>query len=105
MNQVLELTEDILQTIVADNNKVAVQFGATWCGACKVMKPKFKKAAESNEDITFVYVDVEQLQESRSITVIKNLPTFAGFSNGELVSKQVGSKADTVTNLINEINK
>lgn len=105
MGQVLELNEDILQSIVAENSKVAVQFGATWCGACKVMKPKFKREAEANEDITFVYVDVEALQESRSITVIKNLPTFAGFVNGELVSKQVGSKSDTVKNLIEEINK
>ena len=28
----IELQEDNLQQIVAENDKVIVQFGATWCG-------------------------------------------------------------------------
>ena len=38
----IELTEDNLQQYVSDNQKVVVQFGASWCGACKVMKPQVK---------------------------------------------------------------
>ncbi len=41
----LELTEDNLQQYVADNNKVMVQYAASWCGNCRIMKPKFKKLA------------------------------------------------------------
>ena len=28
----IELTEDNLQELVANNEKVVVQFGASWCG-------------------------------------------------------------------------
>ena len=47
-----ELTQDNLQEVVAANPLVFVQFGAGWCGNCKIMKPKFKKyASETADDI------------------------------------------------------
>ena len=53
----VELTTDILGEIVQATKKVAVQFSASWCGNCRIMKPKFKKLASEREDITFVIVD------------------------------------------------
>jgi thiol-disulfide isomerase/thioredoxin len=35
-----ELTADTLATFVAENPKVLVQFSASWCGNCRIMKPK-----------------------------------------------------------------
>jgi thiol-disulfide isomerase/thioredoxin len=46
-----ELTEDTLQNIVNDNEKVVVQYGATWCGNCRIKKPKYKKNATENHRI------------------------------------------------------
>lgn len=48
-----ELTEDNLQDLISQTEKVAVQYGATWCGNCRIMKPKFKKQASENENIAF----------------------------------------------------
>ena len=59
-----ELTEDNLQEIISTNEKVIVQFGATWCGACRVMKPRVKKLAESTDDVIFIYADAEKFTES-----------------------------------------
>ena len=44
-----EITEDNLPQIVSENKTVVVQFSATWCGNCRIMKPKFKKLALENE--------------------------------------------------------
>jgi len=46
---VQELTEDNLQAIIAKNTKVVVQYSATWCGNCRIMKPKFKKLSTELE--------------------------------------------------------
>ena len=81
----LELTEDNLQQYVADNNKVMVQYAASWCGNCRIMKPKFKKLAAENEDVVFVIVDAEKLPNSRKLANVDNLPTFAAFQGGTLV--------------------
>ena len=55
----LEFITDTLGEVIQANKKVAVQFSASWCGNCRIMKPKFKKIASEKEDITFVIVDAE----------------------------------------------
>ena len=99
-----ELAEDNLQQMVADNEKVVVQYGATWCGNCRIMKPKFKKLAAENESIPFYYVDAEKLPESRKLAKVDNLPTFAVFQNGELVNQVQTNQAESLINLFNELN-
>ncbi|MEQ9305295.1 MAG: thioredoxin family protein [Marinoscillum sp.] len=99
----IELTEDNLLEHVNANSKVIVQYGATWCGNCRVIKPKFKRLAASNEDVTFIYVDAEKHPNSRGLAEVKNLPTFASFKDGNLVSQAAGSKTETITNILNEI--
>lgn len=98
-----ELTEDTLQNIVSENEKVVVQYGATWCGNCRIMKPKFKKLAAENENIPFLYVDAEKLPESRKLAKVDNLPTFAVFKNGELINQVQTNKAESLTELFNEL--
>lgn len=98
-----ELTEDTLQNIVSENEKVVVQYGATWCGNCRIMKPKFKKLASENESIPFLYVDAEKLPESRKLATGDNLPTFAIFRNGELVNQVQSNQAESLINLFNEL--
>lgn len=99
----LELEQDNLQEIVSGNAKVAVQFSASWCGNCRIMKPKFKKMAAEKEGITFVIVDAEKYPESRKLANVSNLPTFATFVNGALVNETQTNKAEVLTELINEI--
>ncbi|MDY3319446.1 thioredoxin family protein [Riemerella anatipestifer] len=98
-----ELTEDQLQQIVNENEKVMVQYGASWCGNCRIMKPKFKKLASENEDVPFYYVDAEKLPESRKLAKVDNLPTFAAFKNGTLVNQVQTNQAESLNNLFNEI--
>ncbi|RAR48618.1 thioredoxin family protein [Flavobacterium lacus] len=99
----IDLTEDILQDLVNQNNKVVVQYSASWCGNCRIMKPKFKKLATENETITFVLVDAENSPESRKLANVSNLPTFATFVNGELVNQTQTNKAEVLAELVAEI--
>lgn len=90
----LELENDNLNEILSSNEKVFVMFGASWCGACKMIKPKVKRMAEESEAIQFVYVDAEHMTSSRELAgKLFNLPTFAAFNNGELVEKEPGTKS------------
>mgnify|MGYP003537095814 FL=1 len=99
-----ELTEDTLQQIVAEQDQVVVQYGASWCGNCSIMKPKFKKLAAENENIPFYYVDAEKLPESRKLAKVDNLPTFAIFKKGELFNQVQTNQAESLINLFNEAN-
>ncbi len=99
----LELTEDNLQSYVADNKKVMVQYAASWCGNCRIMKPKFKKLAAENDDVAFLIVDAEKLPDSRKLANVDNLPTFAAFENGALVDQVQTNKAELLNELFNKI--
>ncbi len=99
----IELNEDTLHDLVSKNEKVVVQFSASWCGNCRIMKPKFKKMASENENLTFVLVDAENSPESRKLANVSNLPTFATFVNGVLVNQTQTNKQEVLIELVNQI--
>ncbi|BCY29014.1 thioredoxin family protein [Flavobacterium okayamense] len=98
-----EIEQDNLQEIVKSNDIVLVQFSASWCGNCRIMKPKFKKLASENENVPFLVVDAEKFPESRKLAKVDNLPTFAAFKNGELVNQTQTNKLEVLTELVNEV--
>ncbi|KJD34558.1 thioredoxin [Tamlana nanhaiensis] len=100
---VKELEQDNLSELVSGNNTVIVQYSATWCGNCRIMKPKFKKLATENENVTFVMADAEKFPESRKLATVDNLPTFATFKNGAFVNQVQTNKFDVLKDLVNEV--
>jgi thiol-disulfide isomerase/thioredoxin len=98
-----ELTDDNLAQVVSENETVLVQYMASWCGNCRVMKPKFKKLAAENEEATFLLVDAEKYPESRKMAKVDNLPTFAAFKNGKLVNQVQTNKFELLKDLVNEV--
>ncbi|WP_040253827.1 thioredoxin family protein [Psychroserpens mesophilus] len=100
---VKELDQDNLSQLIADRKTVVVQYSASWCGNCRIMKPKFKKLASENEDITFIIADAEKFPESRTLATVDNLPTFATFKNGTFVNQTQTNKFDVLKDLVNEV--
>lgn len=98
-----ELTEDTLDQVLSSNHKVMVQFGAGWCGNCKITKPKFKRLAEENPDMEFVYVDAEKLPNARKFADVSYLPTFAGFVDGNLVKQNQGNKVEIIQEVVHAV--
>ncbi|PPK94998.1 MULTISPECIES: co-chaperone YbbN [Nonlabens] len=97
------LDQDNLQEIVAGNDTVVVQYMASWCGNCRVMKPKFKKLAGENENTVFILADAEKFPESRKMATVDNLPTFATFKNGTFVNQVQTNKFENLKDLVNEV--
>ncbi|THV58257.1 thioredoxin [Flagellimonas alvinocaridis] len=100
---IIELEKDNLSELVASNESVVVQYSASWCGNCRIMKPKFKKEASLNQNVTFVMVDAEKFPESRKMANVDNLPTFAAFSNGTLKNQVQTNKYDVLKTLVHEV--
>ncbi|SHI30790.1 thioredoxin family protein [Aquimarina spongiae] len=100
---VQELNEDNLSQIVEGSETVVVQYSASWCGNCRIMKPKFKKLATENSDTTFIVVDAEKYPNSRKMATVDNLPTFATFKNGAFVNQVQTNKFEILKDLVNEV--
>ena len=100
---VRELQEDNLQELLNSNDKVFVQYSASWCGNCRIMKPKFKKLSKEHEDATFVIVDAEKFPESRKLAEVNNLPTFAAFEGGTFKNQVQTNKFEVLKELVDEV--
>ncbi|WP_297516107.1 co-chaperone YbbN [Flavobacterium sp.] len=98
-----ELAQDNLAEIVAQNETVVVQYAASWCGNCRIMKPKFKMLAAQYEQVPFLIVDAEHFPNSRQLAKVDNLPTFATFKNGVLVNQTQTNKAEVLAELVQEV--
>jgi thiol-disulfide isomerase/thioredoxin len=98
-----ELEQDNLQDIINTNAIVIVQYSATWCGNCRIMKPKFKKLASEQSNATFVIADAEKFPESRKLATVDNLPTFAAFKDGKFVSQVQTNKFEVLQDLVNDV--
>lgn len=98
----IELTADNLAEIIAEHDTVLVQFSAGWCGNCRLMKPKFKRLSAELPNTTFVVVDAEKYPDSRKLASVNNLPTFASFKNGQLLSQVQTNKEEQLKILIDE---
>ena len=99
----LEQEQDNLQSFLEVCPRTLVMYGAKWCGNCKLLKPKFKKLAESHVEIPFIYVDADKLPKSRSLTTMENIPTIVAFRNTENVGQESGNKITVVEKVLENL--
>ena len=81
-----EFTEKVLSAQVP----VAVDFYADWCGPCKMLAPVMEQIAESNDDMEFFKVNVDENPELAQAYNVASIPFVGLFKNGELVDTSLG---------------
>lgn len=74
---------------IIKNQKVVVDFFATWCGPCKMFGPIFEKVAD-DADISFVKVDTDKHEDIARVYGIMSIPTILLLDNGEVIKKHIG---------------
>ena len=86
-------TEENYEELVLKSDKPAVvDFGAEWCGPCKVLIPIIEELSAEYEGRAVVgKVDVDNAPGIASRYGIRNVPTVIFIKNGEVVDKQVGA--------------
>ena len=72
------------------NDKVLVDFFATWCGPCKMIGPNIEKLAEENAAATVIKIDVDKHPEMAAEDWGQTIPTLIAFKKGQIVNQKIG---------------
>ncbi len=98
---VQEIDDKQFKTSIKEGKPVIVKFYADWCGACKLMTPKFKRLSEEDaySGLSFYDINAEKNDEARKLAGVDSLPFFAAFKDGELLEGTATSKIDKVKEL------
>ncbi len=84
------LNQNNFKETVNKNEKVLVDFWASWCGPCKMIAPHIEKIAEERQDITVGKVNVDDCPALAAEYNIVSIPTLLIFENGEVSNTLIG---------------
>ena len=84
LTTVLELEEAVVNAQQA-GRLLVVKAYAPWCSACKVIEPKYKRAASSNLEVDFCEIDFVHAKALCKHCGVEKLPTGMIFKDGKKV--------------------
>ncbi|XP_014739566.1 PREDICTED: thioredoxin-like [Sturnus vulgaris] len=87
----------------AGEKLIVVDFSATWCGPCKMIKPFFHSLCEKYGDVVFIEIDVDDAQDVASHCDVKCMPTFQFYKNGKKVQEFSGANKEKLEETIKSL--
>ncbi|CAJ1973264.1 unnamed protein product [Sphenostylis stenocarpa] len=82
------------------NKLIVVDFTASWCGPCRFIAPILADIAKRLPHVTFLKVDVDELDSVSKEWEVEAMPTFLFLKEGNLVDKIVGAKKEELQSII-----
>jgi thioredoxin 1 len=93
MTQIRTVTDDAFAAEVLESERpVLVDFTASWCPPCRVMKPVLAELAAERDDLRVVQLDVDADQRTAAEYGVLSMPTFILFRDGREVQRLVGAR-------------
>jgi thioredoxin 1 len=86
--KVIEASETNFKEEIKEG-KVLVDFNATWCGPCRMLKPILDEFSE-NTKVKVLSVDVDQNENLAREYNIYSIPCLIIFENGVEVKRNIG---------------
>ena len=88
----IDFNDDDFNSKVKKEDISILQFSASWCGPCKVLKPIMQKLSDEFQDkANFYYADIdEKAINSASAAAVRGVPTVVVYKKGVEVARKVG---------------
>lgn len=87
---VKEIGYEELKEVIAKEDKVLIDFFATWCGPCKMLAPVVDKVASKKTDVKFVKVDIDKNVQAAEEFGVQVIPTLVLTEKGEPKARTQG---------------
>lgn len=78
------------QEVIKSAIPVLVDFNATWCGPCRMLKPVLDELAEKTDDYKIVSVNVDSENELSMKYGVSSIPCMVLIKDGNEIKRSVG---------------
>jgi thioredoxin len=105
MSNVIEITsKEQLESVIANNSAVIIDFYAAWCEPCKQLSPVLDTISADKTNVKICKVNVEDNSDISSKYDIRSIPTMVYYHNqsksglptkGFLTQNQINSEIET----------
>ena len=94
MSNLLEINEENFEAEVLKSDlPVLIDFGATWCGPCKMLDPLVMELAEELQGkVKIVHVDIDNNQNITVQFNVMSVPTLMLVKDGQPIERMTGYK-------------
>lgn len=87
----IQLNQNEFQKTIANDNAVAIDFYADWCGPCQTLLPTVHKLAdEFKGEVTVRKVNVDKNRELAAKFGVRSIPTLVYLHKGKEVNRHNG---------------
>ena len=80
------------QEVLNSDKPVLMDFGAPWCGPCRMVVPLVEEIAKERSDIKVVKINVDEEQELAMQFGVMSIPTLVVMKSGKVVNQATGAR-------------
>ena len=84
------MSADFEEVVLKSETPVLVDFNATWCGPCRMLKPTLDQVAAERPDVKVVGVDIDENMDLAEEYGIFSIPCLVLFKDGAEADRSVG---------------
>ncbi len=101
-----EITEMDFDAVINEDILTIVDFSATWCMPCKMLRPILERVESKYPDINFCSLDIDGSENIAKRYRIFSVPTIVAFKSGKKIDSMVGLNSyDDIVDFIERCKK
>ena len=85
-----EIEEFNFDDLINSEELTIIDFSATWCMPCRMLKPIIERVANEMSDVSFYNLDIDENEDIAKRYRIFSVPTLVCFRDGKKVDSLVG---------------
>ncbi len=96
---ILEINQkNFAKEVLNSDQKVLVDFNASWCGPCQMLKPIIEAVAAENNQVKIVSVNVDNEPELAEQYNVSSIPCLVLFNKGSEIKRNIGLVSQSAIN-------
>jgi thioredoxin 1 len=86
----MELTADQLKQKIQEGESMVIDYFASWCGPCKVLKPIYESVSKEDTNTNYYTFNIDNDIEFVKTLGIRGVPTIKAYKSGSEVFSKSG---------------